>query len=145
MLHGYYVHIQDDSADVEEVVLGLEEEDVRSPREGYPKGIIPIWRPQKITSYSGELLPPRPYEQQKPPSISSSVGLDFESTLVPEQEIEKKESIKSKTSGDKLANSDVKKSDENLELGTAEVERDNDGGIDVNGTETELTTNGKYL
>lgn len=69
---GHYVHIRDETAAPQaeegEEMVGGEEEEKLSPREGYPKGIVPVWRPRKILPYKLELIPRDPKLPPKPPA-----------------------------------------------------------------------------
>ncbi|XP_046666401.1 LOW QUALITY PROTEIN: radial spoke head 1 homolog [Homalodisca vitripennis] len=90
---GHYIHLKDESARSEEEAVG-EEEEKMSPREGYPKGITPVWRPRKILPYSLDLIPPDPKLPPKPPptpppSLRLSEGEDKKS------DDQKKDSTKS--------------------------------------------------
>lgn len=77
------------AVDEEEVIGGEEEEqDKVSVKEGYPKGIIPVWRPQKILPYSLDLIPPNPQSRKPPPTISMS-----DEALPTEEEGDKPDSI----------------------------------------------------
>lgn len=70
---GYYVHIRDTriTNEEEEVVGGGQEDEGEkmSLKEGYPKGIKPMWRPKKILPYSADLIPSDPMLPRKPLSI----------------------------------------------------------------------------
>lgn len=69
---GHYVHIRDETAAPQaeegEEMVGGEEDEKLSPREGYPKGIVPVWRPRKILPYKLELIPRDPKLPPKPPA-----------------------------------------------------------------------------
>lgn len=67
---GIYVHVKDKTVpplmEEGEEIVGEEDEKL-SPREGYPKGIIPTWRPRKVLPYNTALIPPDPKLPPKGP------------------------------------------------------------------------------
>lgn len=97
---GHYVHVRDETAAPQaeegEEMVGGEEEEKLSPREGYPKGIIPVWRARKILPYKQELIPRDPKLPPKPPASEAGqeqppAGEELEEVL-PEGEEGKRES-----------------------------------------------------
>lgn len=93
---GHYVHIRDTRVtnEEEEVVGGGQEDEGEkmSPREGYPKGIKPMWRPKKILPYSAGLIPSDPMLPRNPPSIAPSIEeIQVEDTLEPTNSVQIKD------------------------------------------------------
>lgn len=63
-----------EDTNVEELRNPLDEEEGKiSAREGFPKGIVPVWRPRNISKYSPDLVPPDPVPEHRPLSITSSI------------------------------------------------------------------------
>uniref|UniRef100_A0A1B6DY95 Radial spoke head 1 homolog n=1 Tax=Clastoptera arizonana TaxID=38151 RepID=A0A1B6DY95_9HEMI len=72
--YGHYVILKNPEYE-EEIKEDLpldEQEEKFSLREGFPKGIVPVWRPSKIGKFSLDLVPPDPKLEPTPSSIGST-------------------------------------------------------------------------